>query len=77
MSAANLKLDNIFVIIDRNNYQQTGKNSEIMDLKDLASKWKSFGWNVKEINGHDIGQLQNYFQLRQRSFVLALVVENY
>ena len=68
MSAANLKLDNIFVIIDRNNYQQTGKNSEIMDLRDLASKWKSFGWNVKEINGHDVDQLQNYFKNKKRQW---------
>ena len=74
MSAANLKLDNIFVIIDRNNYQQTGKNSEIMDLRDLASKWKSFGWNVKEINGHDVDQLQNYFKTKKDNEIPQVVI---
>ena len=74
MSAANLKLDNIFVIIDRNNYQQTGKNSEIMDLKDLASKWKSFGWNVREINGHDVDQLQNYFKTKKDNEIPQVLI---
>jgi len=76
MSAANLKLDNIFVIIDKNNYQQTGQNSEIMDLKDLASKWKSFGWNVKEINGHDVDQIQKYFKIEKENDIPNVLIAN-
>ena len=61
MSAPNLKLDNLYAIIDRNNFQQTGSNSEIMNLDDLKLKWSSFGWHTDEIDGHDVDSLLNYF----------------
>ena len=54
MSASHYKLKNIVVIIDKNNFQQTGSSSEIMNTADLASKWRSFNWDVFEIDGHDI-----------------------
>ena len=63
MSAPNLKLDNLYPIIDRNNFQQTGSNSEIMNLDDLKLKWSSFGWHTDEIDGHSIDSLLNYFCL--------------
>ena len=53
MSASNYKLDNLISIIDRNNLQIDGKTSDVMQLEPLADKWKSFGWNVLECNGHD------------------------
>tara|TARA_B110001454_G_C12719766_1_gene434226 strand:+ start:2907 stop:3740 length:834 start_codon:yes stop_codon:yes gene_type:complete len=62
MAASNFKLDNLQVIIDNNGYQQTGSNKEIMDSANLTEKWKSFGWNTKEIDGHDIEKLLNYFE---------------
>ena len=61
MSAPNLKLDNLYAIIDRNNFQQTGSSSEIMNLDDLKLKWSSFGWHTDEIDGHDVDSLLNYF----------------
>tara|TARA_B100000963_G_C22633301_1_gene676172 strand:+ start:3550 stop:4374 length:825 start_codon:yes stop_codon:yes gene_type:complete len=61
MSAPNLSVNNLVVIIDRNKFQQTGTNEEIMDLDPLNDKWKSFGWVVKNINGHDLNELNNYF----------------
>ena len=45
-----------------------------MDLRDLASKWKSFGWNVKEINGHDVDQLQNYFKTKKDNEIPQVVI---
>ena len=62
MSAPNFKLDNLCVIIDKNNFQQTGKNKEIMNTESLSEKWKSFGWEVSEANGHDIIELFNFFE---------------
>ena len=59
MSASHYKLDNLVVILDKNNLQQTGSNSEIMNVGDLSSKWKSFGWNVSEIDGHNISEIYN------------------
>ena len=66
MAAPNLKVNNLTVIIDRNNFQQTGTNLEIMDLKNLSDKWKSFGWYSTEINGHDIDSLiKTFFRLKK------------
>ena len=62
MSAPNFNLDNLCVIIDKNNFQQTGTNKEIMNTESLPEKWKSFGWEVSEANGHDIIELFNFFE---------------
>ena len=61
MSAAHFKLDNITAIIDNNNLQQTGSNEEIMSSADLGSKWRSFNWDVIEIDGHNIEQILKAF----------------
>ena len=57
MAAPNYKLDNLVAIIDNNNFQQTGTNKNIMDLKNLNDKWKSFGWDTIEIDGHNISEI--------------------
>lgn len=54
MAAAHFQLNNLIAIVDRNNYQQTGANSDIMNLGDLREKFCSFGWHPIEIDGHDI-----------------------
>ena len=58
LSAPNLGLDNLYVIIDNNGFQQTGSNKDIMNLVDLKDKWKSFGWHTEEVDGHNIEELQ-------------------
>ncbi len=57
MSAAQLELDNLTAIIDYNKLQSDGDARVIMDLADLAGKYRLFGWDVCEIDGHDIGQI--------------------
>ncbi len=52
-SAAKYKLDNIIAIIDKNNFQQTGTTDEVMPNHNLANKWKEFGWDTEDIDGHD------------------------
>jgi len=61
MSASHFKLNNLTAILDKNNLQQTGSNEEIMSTKDLGDKWRSFNWDVKEIDGHDIAQILTAF----------------
>jgi transketolase len=63
MSAPNLHLDNLAVILDRNRYQNDGATEEIMPLEPLADKWRMFNWNVVEIDGHDLDQIDAAFQL--------------
>jgi transketolase len=56
MAAAHHKLDHLVAIVDRNKYQ-TGPTEEMMALEPLADKWAAFGWSVRAINGHDMGQI--------------------
>ncbi len=57
MSASFFKLDNLIVIIDRNMLQLDGPTHKIMSIEPLADKWRAFGWNVLEANGHNIAEL--------------------
>jgi len=50
------KLNNLIVIVDYNKWQATGRTKSIVG-GDLLKKWKSFGWNSFEINGHNINQI--------------------
>jgi len=54
MSGAHFKVDNLTAIIDRNYYQLDGATKDIMSIEPLKSKWLRFGWNVIEINGHNM-----------------------
>ncbi|HII65448.1 TPA: transketolase [Candidatus Woesearchaeota archaeon] len=57
MAAHFHKLDNLIAILDKNQVQETGRTEEVMAIDPAAEKWKAFGWNVAEINGHDMGQV--------------------
>ena len=61
MAAPNLKLDNLTVLLDRNQYQNDGRTEDIMPLEPLADKWRAFNWNVVEIDGHDLDQIDAAF----------------
>ena len=62
MAAPNFNLDNLYVIIDKNNFQQTGSNKEIMNVGNLKDKWSSFGWHTVALDGHNVQELYNFFQ---------------
>ncbi len=57
MAAAHFKVDNIVAIIDRNQQQIDGWTYDIMNSEPLDEKWRSFGWHVIEVNGHDLAQI--------------------
>ena len=54
MAAAHYKLDNLVAIVDRNKVQEDGPTEEIMALEPFADKWRAFGWQVLEADGHDL-----------------------
>jgi transketolase len=54
MAAAHYKLDNLCAIIDNNGLQIDGSTKDVMNVESLADKYKAFGWNVIEINGHNL-----------------------
>jgi transketolase len=57
MFAAGQKLDRLAIVVDFNKWQATGRSEEIMALAPLADKWRAFGWNACEIDGHNMEAL--------------------
>jgi transketolase len=53
MAAAHYGLGNLTAIIDRNGVQNDGYVNDIMRQDPLDAKWRSFGWDVQEVDGHD------------------------
>lgn len=51
------KLSKLVAIIDRNGYQLDGKVDDVMAIEPLADKWRDFGWEVHEVDGHNIADL--------------------
>lgn len=54
MTAAHYGLDNIVVIVDRNQYQLTGTTEQVKAVEPVSEKWRAFGWNVMNVSGHDV-----------------------
>lgn len=63
MCAAHHKLDNLCAIVDYNKMQSDATNAEIMKLEPLAEKWRSFGWTVFDIDGHNIPEILSTLHL--------------
>ncbi|MCX5666468.1 MAG: transketolase [Candidatus Omnitrophica bacterium] len=61
MTASHYKLDSLCAIIDYNKLQIDGFCCEVKDMGAYLDKWKDFGWNVIETDGHDIEKLINAF----------------
>ena len=57
MAAAQFRLDNLTVIVDRNRLQQGDETELTVGLEPLAERWRSFGWAVVEMDGHDMTAL--------------------
>jgi len=58
MFAAKNKLGNLCGIVDFNKWQATGRSQEVLALEPLVDKWRSFGWKVQEVDGHDHRKLE-------------------
>jgi transketolase len=58
MHASKHRLDTLTAIVDYNKFQSYGPTSEVMDLEPLADKWRSFGFAVSEVDGHDVPALR-------------------
>lgn len=55
--AGHHKLDNLIAIVDYNKLQGYGFTKDVLDLEPFSDKWKSFGWDVKEIDGHNFDEI--------------------
>ena len=59
MFASQRKLDNLIAIVDYNKLQGMGRIDDISSLEVFTKKWESFGWDVADIDGHDIDQIES------------------
>ncbi len=65
LSAPSLNLDNLTVIIDHNKLQAMDCLENIVQMRPFADKWKAFGWNVLEIDGHNFTEIREALTARQ------------
>lgn len=63
MAASQFQLDNLVLIIDRNQLQQGDRTESTVALEPLADKWRAFGWAVREVDGHHHADLLSTFNL--------------
>ena len=61
MMASAQKIENLKIAVDYNKWQATGRSNEVLDLSPLSDKWSAFGWEVREIDGHDFTQIRNAY----------------
>jgi transketolase len=61
LSAGKHRLNHLTAVIDYNHFQSYGPTAEVQDLEPLADKWRSFGFAVAELNGHDVPALRDVF----------------
>ena len=57
MATAHFKVDSLTAILDYNDVQLDGPTHEVMDVAPVAEKWRDFGWEVVECNGHSVPEL--------------------
>jgi transketolase len=61
MAAAHYHLDNLIAVVDYNKVMAKGFVWDLMSIEPLAEKWKAFGWEVLEVDGHDLDMLADTF----------------
>jgi transketolase len=65
MLASTLRLHNLTVIVDYNKLQSFGRTNVVIEQSNMAERWKAFGWETYEVDGHDVNELEQTFHLSQ------------
>jgi transketolase len=65
MAASHYKLANLTGFVDRNMMMIDGPTETVMALEPLADKWRAFGWEVREVDGHDFRQIADAIEHAQ------------
>ena len=63
MQACVRKTSNLIAFVDHNHYQSCGACEDILPMGSIADKWRSFGWNVLEVNGHDMADIVSKLEI--------------
>ncbi len=73
--SAHYELSHLTMILDRNSLQASGTCKEVMNIPNLAQKWEAFGWHVIEVDGHDIPQLIDAFDVKTTNKPKAIIAD--
>lgn len=76
MSAGQLHLDNLVAMVDYNKLQSDGAGGQIMELGDLANKFRAFGWDAYDIDGHNIDELVRVIEAPKMEGQPRVIVAN-
>lgn len=76
MNAAHNKLNNLIAIIDRNKLQIDGSTENVKSVGNVSEKFKSFGWNTTEIDGHNLNQIYDSIMSAQESDKPFAIIAN-
>ena len=76
MSASHFKLNNLIAIVDRNKMQNDGVSKDVMEYHSIERSWKSFGWDVMSIDGHNLKELYNGLKLDKSLTKPRVIIAN-
>ncbi len=76
MQASHRNLNNLIAIVDRNRLQIDGSTEDVMALGNVGEKFRAFGWNVTEIDGHNIEEIYSSIEKAKTSDKPAIIVAN-
>ena len=76
LSACQFELDNLTIIVDRNNFQQTGSSNSILNLENLKNKFESFGCFVLDVDGHNLQKIYNAFSVKNLTKKPKVIIAN-
>jgi len=74
MLAPRLELGNLMVLVDFNKWQATARSNETMAMEPMNDKWAAFGWDAREVNGHDLGQVLDAIHAPRRPGVPLAII---
>lgn len=75
MTGSNFQLNNLIAIIDENGFQNDGSAESVLKFGSMEDKWKSFGWDVRSIKGHDITEIHRALTEPSDGKPIALVAK--
>jgi|SRR3990172_864603 len=73
--ASRLKLDNLTVIMDRNDLQGYGRPSELCYFEPMEDKWKAFGWKALRVDGHSFIELKGALKGREKGKPKVIIAD--
>lgn len=76
LAASHYKLERLVAILDHNTLQITGHTWDVMNIGSVAEKWHSFGWEVREIDGHNYTELTQALTAPSESGKPIFVIAN-